>query len=163
MSTDLQIKGTRYDLEEALGNPRLNILSHMNKKIPVTIAQIRTLIGSLNDRYRAAEEARKRGDENAPSDLDVLFEIYSDDAVVEAWRGLLWLARTTAGERGKGGAFLTLDEAADDIGYQDIVWVNDGEDDAEPVEEPAEEPVVVTPGASPVRAVGKGRRPASAA
>jgi hypothetical protein len=124
MTTDLSILGKRYDLEATFQHAELNVLVYMTKRVGVTM---RSIIGGLQQidvKMREAEQQRLTGDLSAPTDELVLLDFLSDEDSLNAFRGLVWLARTTAGERGENNTFLDLDEANKGVGIGDIGFVN---------------------------------------
>jgi hypothetical protein len=114
MTTSLRIRGIEYDLEEAFSNTPLNILVYMTKRVGVTMKAIVGGLQAMN------EHMGEDGNE-----LAALMEVFSDEESLDTFRGLIWLVKTQAGERADGNQFLTLDQAADGIGFRDLEFVNE--------------------------------------
>lgn len=123
MTTMLEIKGTSYDLEDTFQRCELNILVYMTKRLGVTMRSIIEGLQSIDVKMQAAQRLRDSGDPTAPTDELVILDFLSDEDGIDAFRGLVWLARTYARERTPDGKFFTLDEASDGIGITDFRFI----------------------------------------
>lgn len=127
MTTILRIHGTDYDLEGATSNAGLNVLIFMKKRLGISL---KTIVGGLQRM------------QNSDDPLDIL----GDEEGLEAIQGLLWLIRTSAGERAADGTFFTLEQASDGIGFLDLNFINEDEDaDGPKAPEPGDVEVAVSP------------------
>lgn len=105
MTTDLRILGRDYDLEDTTQRVGLNVLVYMAKRLGITLKDI---VGGLQQL-------------NAGSDpLDLI----ADEKGLDAIRGLIWLARTHAGERTPEGKFFTLDDACEGVSLTDLEFAD---------------------------------------
>lgn len=134
MTTDLRIKDQLYDLESTFANAQLNVLVYMTKRIGVTM---KSIVGGLQEMDRSIDAAKNAGGDGQDATAAAMMEILSTEAGLDAFRGLVWLARTHAGERTPEGKFFTLDEANEGVGFSDFDFVNDGAVDPTELEAPA--------------------------
>lgn len=131
MTTSLVIQGKEYNLEDTFGRAQLNHLMFLKQRANLSVKTIVGGLERLDKESRVAELARVEGLEDAPTDLMVQLGFISEPENIDIFRGMIWLAKTHAGERGPTGAYLSVDEANEGIGLGDLGFVND---DADPTE-----------------------------
>lgn len=141
MTTDLRIKGSEYDLEATFSNPPINVLIYMQQRLRITMKEIVGGLENMNIALTAAQTERDAGADDAPSDAAALLDVLYNEESLRAFQGLIWLARTCAGER-VDGKFFTLEEGAEGIGVADIEFLNETPSD------PTELEVAASPSSS---------------
>jgi hypothetical protein len=129
-NNEFRVKGVVYDLDGALGNPKLNALEWLKRHEDLGLRSIMDGLKAYERLNNDAEAQRKAGDPNAPGQNDVYMAVMEDIPMLRALKGLVWLVRTNAGERADAGTrYFTLDEANEEIGLADIDWPEADEPD----------------------------------
>ena len=132
--TAVTIKGVEYDLEGTFANPELNALMFLKAHEGLTLRELYDGFQLIGKAEEAAQVRRDAGDPDAPTSLEVMFDLLSDEVQLNAFRGFVWLLKTNQGERAADGRFLTIEAANKGVGLNDILFPEEPADAVDPTE-----------------------------
>lgn len=111
----MTIKGVEYDLAGVFGNPELNHLQFLKRHEGLSLKSVWNVFDKLSKQETPAEG--EAPDENAQ--MVQILDMLSDEENLDGFRALIWLLRTSAGER-TADRYMTVDEANTGVGLADI-------------------------------------------
>jgi hypothetical protein len=144
MSTVIKVSGVEYDMGDAFSKPELNALMFLKQHENLSLADVyqgfQTLAKTLNaaaakrEAYPAAlaawEAAPGESGEpvEPPTQVDTIMEMLSNIELLNTFRGLVWLLKTSGGSRAADGRYLTVEAANVGVSFDDIEFPEDEEE-----------------------------------
>lgn len=135
--TAMRVKGVEYDMDSTFSAPELNALMFLKQHEGLSLRDVYDGFQTMAKRYTDAKVAKDAG-EDAPSDVEIIFDLLSDTDQLNTFRGLVWLLKTGAGERDQVGRYLTVEDANAGISFGDIEFPDDEPEPEADVPHPTE-------------------------